>query len=100
MKLLALALLLDISPLPKAPPPPLRGRIAFLDTPRERCAVDVRLRDGVVAGRRFRVIRGGQEIGRVVIMEVQQWGSWAAPEGDTPFEELRKDDIVRVVEQK
>lgn len=78
----------------------LSGKISFSNAQKNLLAIDLRARDGVKVGQTFEVHRLGKKIGLLKVTDVQQWGSWAAPEGDTQFGDLTKGDIVRVVDEK
>ena len=78
----------------------LSGKISFSNAQKNLLAIDLRARDGVKVGQKFEVHRLGKKVGLLKVTDVQQWGSWAAPEGDTQFGDLTKGDIVRVVEEK
>jgi len=71
-----------------------------LNAERGLLAVDLRKRDGVKIGQRFDVRRQGQPVGTIVIDDVQVWGSWAKPEGDTKIEQFQKGDFVEMIEEK
>jgi hypothetical protein len=86
-------LLASLTP-PKRLPGPAAGKIALSDPKRGRIAVDVRARDGVQPGDRFEVLRLGERVGGVVVVEVQTWGSWVQPEGGVPVETFLKGDSL------
>jgi hypothetical protein len=69
------------------------GKVALVDTPAKRLAIDARSRDGAKAGDRLQVTREGKKVGVLVIAEVNKWGSWAKPEGDTPIDAFQKGDL-------
>jgi hypothetical protein len=70
------------------------GRVALCDPQRARVAIDIRSRDGAKTGDRLQVTRGDQKVGILVIFEVQLWGSWSKPSGDTSLEGIQKGDRV------
>ena len=76
------------------------GKISFSNAQKNLLAIDLRARDGVKVGQKYEVHRLGKKVGLLKVTDVQQWGSWAASEGDTQFGDLQKGDIVRVVEEK
>lgn len=76
--------------------PAAAGKLAFLDVKSERLAVDRRPQDGARVGEEFEVYRGAERVGRVVIREVQPWGSWAAPCEGTDFFKLQRGDRIVV----
>ncbi|MBI3856637.1 MAG: hypothetical protein HY293_13200 [Planctomycetes bacterium] len=76
------------------------GKVALSDEKRGVLAVDLRQRDGVKPGMHCEVRRLGQKIGSVLITEVQNWGSWAKPEGDLRIDQIQKGDFVEVIEEK
>jgi hypothetical protein len=78
----------------------LSGRVALSDDKGGRIAVDLRQRDGVKAGMHCEVRRLGQKLGTVMITEVQNWGSWAKPDGDLRIDQVQKGDFVEVIEEK
>jgi hypothetical protein len=78
----------------------LAGKVALSDDKRGVLAVDLRQRDGVKPGMHCEVRRLGQKIGTVLITEVQNWGSWAKPEGDLRIDQVQKGDFVEVIEEK
>jgi hypothetical protein len=78
----------------------LAGKVALSDDKRGVLAVDLRQRDGVKPGMHCEVRRLGQKLGTVLITEVQNWGSWAKPEGDLRIDQIQKGDFVEVIEEK
>ena len=78
----------------------LTGKVSFLKVNEGTLAVDLRPRDGIKAGQRYEVRRDGQKVGTILITDVQSWGSWAKPDADTKFEDLKKGDFVQVIEEK
>ena len=78
----------------------LAGKVALSDDKRGVLAVDLRQRDGVKPGMHCEIRRLGQKIGTVMITEVQNWGSWAKPEGDLRIDQIQKGDFVEVIEEK
>lgn len=71
----------------------LSGKIALVDE-RRGVATDVRRRDGAMPGDRLNVMRQAKKIGTLVVTDVQEWGSWAKPDGDTKLEDFKKGDAV------
>ena len=78
----------------------LTGKVSFLNTKEGSLAVDLRPRDGIKAGQRYEVRRNGAKVGTVLITDVQSWGSWAKPDGETKYEDIQKGDFVQVIEEK
>ena len=78
----------------------LAGRVALSDDKNGKLAVDIRQRDGAKPGMHCEVRRLGQKIGTVMITEVQNWGSWARPDGDLRIDQIQKGDFVEVIEEK
>ncbi len=78
----------------------LTGKVALSDEKRGVLAIDLRQRDGIKPGDHCEVRRLGQKIGTVLVTEVQNWGSWARPEGDLKIDQLMKGDIVELIEEK
>jgi len=78
----------------------LAGRVALSDDKNGKLAVDIRQRDGAKPGMHCEVRRLGQKIGTVMITEVQNWGSWAKPDGDLRIDQIQKGDFVEVIEEK
>jgi hypothetical protein len=78
----------------------LTGKVALSDEKRGVLAIDLRQRDGVKPGNRCEVRRLGQKIGTVLITEVQNWGSWARPDGDLKIEQIMKGDFVELIDEK
>ncbi|HZE98172.1 MAG TPA: hypothetical protein VE981_14170 [Planctomycetota bacterium] len=78
----------------------LTGKVALSDEKRNVLAVDLRQRDGIKPGDHCEVRRLGQKLGTVLITEVQNWGSWARPEGDLKIEQIMKGDIVELIQEK
>lgn len=76
------------------------GKVALVDDKAGRVAVDLRERDGIKPGYRLEVRRLGQKIGTLVVTDVQQWGSWTKPEGDTKLDGIQKGDFVEAAEEK
>jgi hypothetical protein len=46
------------------------------------------------------VRRLGQKIGTILITDVQNWGSWARPEGDLKIDQVMKGDFVELIVEK
>jgi hypothetical protein len=78
----------------------LAGKVALSDDKNGRLAVDLRQRDGVKPGMTCEVRRLGQKVGTILITEVQNWGSWAKPQGDLRIDQIQKGDFVEVIEEK
>lgn len=78
----------------------LTGKVALSDEKRGVLAIDLRQRDGLKPGSRCEVRRLGQKIGSILVTEVQNWGSWARPEGDLKIDQIMKGDIVELIEEK
>lgn len=78
----------------------LTGKVALVDEKVGRVATDLRERDGVKPGQRLEVRRLGQRVGSLLVTEVQQWGSWTKPEGETKIEQIQKGDFVEAAEGK
>jgi hypothetical protein len=78
----------------------LVGEVRFSNEQKGLVAINVTKQDGAKVGQRFEVRRQGQKVGTIVITEVQVWGCWAKPEGDTKFEDIQKKDFVEAVEEK
>lgn len=78
----------------------LTGQVALSDEKRSLIAVNLRRQDGVKPGTRCEVRRRGQKVGTILITDVQVWGSWARPDGETRFEDIQKGDFVEVLEEK
>jgi hypothetical protein len=78
----------------------LTGKVALSDEKRGVLAIDLRQRDGVKPGNHCEVRRLGQKIGTILITEVQNWGSWARPEGDLKIDQVMKGDFVELIEEK
>jgi hypothetical protein len=78
----------------------LTGKVALSDEKRGVLAIDLRQRDGIKAGQRCEVRRLGQKIGTILVTEVQNWGSWARPEGDLKIDQIMKGDFVELIEEK
>jgi len=77
----------------------LTGKVALSDEKRGVLAIDLRQRDGIKPGDHCEVRRLGQKLGTVVVTEVQNWGSWARPEGDLKIDQLMKGDIVELIDE-
>jgi len=78
----------------------LTGKVALSDEKRGVLAIDLRQRDGIKPGNHCEVRRLGQKTGTIVITEVQNWGSWARPEGDLKIDQIMKGDFVELIEEK
>ena len=78
----------------------LAGKVALSDEKRGVLAVDLRQRDGIKPGMTCEVRRLGQKVGTILITEVQNWGSWAKPQGDLRIDQIQKGDFVEVIEEK
>jgi hypothetical protein len=78
----------------------LAGKVALSDEKRGVLAIDLRQRDGIKIGQRCEVRRLGQKLGTILVTEVQNWGSWARPEGDLKIEQLMKGDFVELIDEK
>ncbi len=78
----------------------LTGKVSFLKPADGTVAVDLRPRDGAKPGQRYEIRRGGEKVGTLVLTDVQDWGSWAKPDPETPFDRIQKGDFVEVVEEK
>jgi hypothetical protein len=78
----------------------LTGKVSFLNAKEGSLAVDLRPRDGIKVGQRYEVRRNGAKVGTVLVTDVQSWGSWAKPDGDTKYEDIQKGDFVQVLEEK
>jgi hypothetical protein len=78
----------------------LTGQVALSDEKRNLIAVNLRRQDGVKPGTRCEVRRRGQKVGTLLLTDVQVWGSWARPEGETRFEDIQRGDFVEVIEEK
>jgi hypothetical protein len=78
----------------------LAGKVALSDDKGGRLAIDLRQRDGIKIGMHCEVRRLGQKIGTILVTEVQNWGSWAKPEGDLRIDQIQKGDFVEVIEEK
>ncbi|HLF93271.1 MAG TPA: hypothetical protein VJB14_07410 [Planctomycetota bacterium] len=76
------------------------GKVALVDDKAGRVATDLRERDGIKPGHRLEIRRLGQRIGTLIVTDVQQWGSWAKPEGETKLDGIQKGDFVEAVEEK
>jgi hypothetical protein len=76
----------------------LSGKVALADDKRGMLAVDLRQRDGVKTGMKLEVRRLGQKVGVLTVTEVQSWGSWCKPEGDSKLEDFKKGDFVEAQE--
>lgn len=75
----------------------LTGKIALSDEKRNALAIDLRQRDGIKPGDHCEVRRLGQKIGTILITDVQNWGSWARPEGDLKIDQVMKGDFVELI---
>lgn len=84
----------------KEPNKVLSGKIALSDDKSGKLAVDLRQRDGVKTGLKLEVRRLGQKIGTLVVLEVQSWGSWCKPDGESKIEDFKKGDFVEALEEK
>lgn len=78
----------------------LTGQVALSDEKRNLIAVNLRRQDGVKPGARCEVRRRGQKVGTIVLTDVQVWGSWARPDGETRLEDIQRGDFVEVIEEK
>ncbi|HEV3027201.1 MAG TPA: hypothetical protein VG457_06485, partial [Planctomycetota bacterium] len=78
----------------------LTGKVALSDEKRGVLAIDLRQRDGIKPGSHCEVRRLGQKLGTILVTEVQNWGSWARPEGDLKIEQILKGDFVELLEDK
>jgi len=78
----------------------LTGKVALSDDKRGVLAIDLRQRDGIKPGSHCEVRRLGQKIGTIIVTEVQNWGSWARPEGDLKIDQIMKGDFVELIEEK
>ena len=78
----------------------LTGKVALSDEKRGVLAIDLRQRDGLKVGSHCEVRRLGQKIGTILVTEVQNWGSWARPEGDLKIDQIMKGDFVELIEEK
>jgi hypothetical protein len=78
----------------------LAGKVALSDDKGGRLAIDLRQRDGLKPGMHCEVRRLGQKLGTILVTEVQNWGSWARPEGDLRIDQIQKGDFVEVIEEK
>lgn len=76
------------------------GKVALVDDKAGRVATDLRERDGIKPGQKLEIRRLGQRIGTLIVTDVQQWGSWAKPEGETKLEGIQKGDFVEAAEEK
>lgn len=76
----------------------LSGKVSYVNAEKQNLAIDLRTRDGVKPGMKFEVMRQGKPIGVIEITDVQQWGSWTKPHGDTTFGDIQKGDLVKVME--
>jgi hypothetical protein len=94
MTLLAVAIALIVNPAFQA------GKIALVDSDNGRVAIDLRARDGVMAGDKLEVTRDGRALGRLVILEVEKWGSWAKPDEETLLRDLHRGDRVETIIEK
>ena len=43
---------------------------------------------------------GPAVLGTILITEVQNWGSWARPEGDLKIDQIMKGDFVELIDEK
>jgi len=77
----------------------LTGKVALSDEKRGVLAIDLRQRDGIKPGDHCEVRRLCQKLGTIVITEVQNWGSWARPEGDLKIDQLLKGDFVELIDE-
>jgi hypothetical protein len=78
----------------------LTGKVALSDEKRGVLAIDLRQRDGIKPGSRCEVRRLGQKLGTILVTEVQNWGSWARPEGDLKIDQVLKGDFVELIDEK
>jgi len=78
----------------------LVGEVRFSNDQKGWVAISVTKQEGGKIGQRFEVRRQGQKIGTIVVTEVQVWGCWAKPEGETKFEDIHKKDFVEAIEEK
>ncbi|HLY74774.1 MAG TPA: hypothetical protein VKU80_11710, partial [Planctomycetota bacterium] len=78
----------------------LTGKVALSDEKRGVLAIDLRQRDGIKPGCHCEVRRLGQKMGTILVTEVQNWGSWARPEGDLKIDQIMKGDIVELIDEK
>ena len=78
----------------------LAGKVALVDEKRGLVATDLRQRDGVRIGQKLEIRRLGQRVGLLSVTDVQAWGSWAKPEGDTKVESVQKGDFIEAVDGK
>ncbi|HYE98826.1 MAG TPA: hypothetical protein VEJ18_07945 [Planctomycetota bacterium] len=78
----------------------LSGKVSYVNAEKQNLAIDLRTRDGVKVGMKFEVVRQGKPVGVIEITDVQQWGSWTKPHGDTTFADIQKGDLVKVIESK
>lgn len=84
----------------KEPNKVLSGKVALSDDKQGKLAVDLRQRDGVKTGLKLEARRLGQKVGTLVVIEVQTWGSWCKPDGESKIEDFRKGDFVEAIEEK
>jgi hypothetical protein len=82
----------------RKPPKRVSGTIILLD--RGLLATDLRERDGLLPGDRLEVLRGGKNVGTLIVGSVQNWGAWARPDGVTTLGDLRRSDAVQWVPEK
>lgn len=75
----------------------LTGKVALSDEKRNALAIDLRQRDGIKPGDHCEVRRLGQKIGTILVTDVQNWGSWARPEGDLKIDQVMKGDFVELI---
>jgi hypothetical protein len=78
----------------------LSGKVALSDDKRGTLAVDLRKGDGITVGTRLEARRLGQKVGTLLVTEVQTWGSWCRPDGESKIEDFRKGDFVEAIEEK
>jgi len=78
----------------------MAGKVAMIDPSRGQVATDLRERDGVRRGQHLEIRRLGKKIGALTVTDVQAWGSWAKPDGDTKLDDIQKGDFLEAPEDK
>jgi hypothetical protein len=76
------------------------GRVRLIDEQRG-VFVDLGQNNfGVKAAQRLEVRREGQRVGLLRITQADKFHSWARPEGETKYADLRQGDFVELIEEK
>lgn len=74
---------------------PMLGSVAGVDTERGLVLLALRPDDGALAGMNLRLCRNDSDIGKLRILQVSKFFTWAMPEAGTDIAEIKIGDAVK-----